>query len=185
MLTKSRFAALAACLSLTSAQDNAGGGNCLAPFITRDSNGQWDKRPNAAASQGGQLTQYSLDTTMHLKCNQGYTPTPADGFGQASMTCGNGGGLYPLWAFPGDYPTCKSASGGADDNDGTTCLTPPLDDHGSWSKLQSYAINSRTILQCQQGYQASTDDGETVVQASLMTCGQGGMWEFEGEFAQW
>ena len=87
MLTKSRFAALAACLSLTSAQDNAAANNCLAP--TRDSNGQWDTPPNAAASQGGQRTQYSVGTTMHLKCNSGYTPAPLDAFGQATMTCGN------------------------------------------------------------------------------------------------
>ena len=100
----SKFA-IAICLGapLANAQDQM---NCLAP--NADSNGRWDKAPN---SQG----QYAVNTVLHLQCNAGYAPFPADAFGVAKMTCGNGGGMYPLWVFDGDdFPYCKSSGTGPD-----------------------------------------------------------------------
>jgi len=74
---------------------------------------------------------------------------------------------------------------GDGDGTGSTCLTPPQDDHGQWStNANGYTKGVQVVLQCAQGFSPSTDEGETADAASRMTCGDGGMWEFTGTFAQ-
>jgi hypothetical protein len=140
--------------------------NCLAP--NTDSHGKW----TAPRVQG---QGYQVNDVIELTCDSGYSPKPVSGSsGKARITCGNGGNQYPIWIFTGDFPTCVSQNGDGDGT-GSTCLTPPQDDHGQWStNANGYTKGVQVVLQCAQGFSPSTDEGETAGAASRMTCGDGG-----------
>eukprot|EP01048_Picozoa_sp_COSAG05_P022943 COSAG05_NODE_4775_length_1377_cov_2.353659_1_plen_224_part_00 len=66
----------------------------------------------------------------------------------------------------------------------TRCLTPGSDPHGTWTGAGSaYNPGDTTTLNCDYGYTPSAEDGESFEAASRMTCGSGGLWEFQGSFA--
>ena len=111
------------------------------------------------------------------------------------MKCGSSG----LWEFWGSFAKCVSSPDQTPLGDlGTTCLAPPDDEHGNWVRFQSphdavatktasassYKMGDKTLLECDLGFVPFTDDGESREEASLMTCGLGGLWEFTGTFAQ-
>ena len=193
-----RFAIVCNILLRPTAGAQAAGGQsaCLAP--NADSHGKWDKPPNAAGPQGGPKTQYAVGTTLHLQCKPGYTPYPLVGsglFGQAgpgSMKCGNGGGLYPLWTFHGDFPYCKSTGSGQTDDENSPHVSSsgahhnpaagqcngdplPMVQHGVWrdpilfGHSRAFVTGETTTLQCQGGYDETSGGGGQGA-APVITC---------------